>query len=75
MTPAGTEIPDYPNAAAKVWAAERLAGKLHPALSSARSQLRTRRLRDRLIRGHEDRRGGSTPGGRAPRELVGVQLM
>lgn len=37
VTAAGTELVNDPNAAAKVWAAERLAGDLHPALSSARS--------------------------------------
>lgn len=37
VTTAGVEIANDPNAIAKVWAAERLAGDLHPALSSARS--------------------------------------
>lgn len=37
VTSAGTEILSDPNAVAKVWAADRLAGDLHPALSSARS--------------------------------------
>lgn len=37
VTAAGTELANDPNAAAKVWAAERLAGDLHPALTSARS--------------------------------------
>ena len=37
VTSAGLEVASDPNAVAKVWAAERLAGELHPALSSARS--------------------------------------
>lgn len=37
VTAAGAELANDPQAAAKVWAAERLAGDLHPALSSARS--------------------------------------
>jgi uncharacterized protein (TIGR02391 family) len=37
VTSAGAEILNDPDAVAKVWAADRLAGNLHPALSSARS--------------------------------------
>ncbi|GAW55077.1 MULTISPECIES: TIGR02391 family protein [unclassified Nocardioides] len=37
ITAMGQEVVDDPNAVEKVWAAERLAGDLHPALSSARS--------------------------------------
>lgn len=37
VTAAGAEVLTDPNAVAKVWAADRLAGELHPALSSARS--------------------------------------
>src|SRR4051795_2354293 len=37
VTTAGTEITNDPNAVAKVWAADRLAGALHGALSSARA--------------------------------------
>ena len=37
LTALGDEILQDPNAVAKVWAADRLAGDLHPALSSARS--------------------------------------
>jgi uncharacterized protein (TIGR02391 family) len=37
VTTAGAEVANDPNAVAKVWAADRLAGALHPALSSARS--------------------------------------
>ncbi len=37
VTSAGAEVASDPNAVAKVWAADRLAGDLHPALSSARS--------------------------------------
>jgi uncharacterized protein (TIGR02391 family) len=37
VTTAGAEVASDPNAVAKVWAADRLAGALHPALSSARS--------------------------------------
>lgn len=37
VTTAGAEVAKDPNAVAKVWAADRLAGDLHPALSSARS--------------------------------------
>ena len=37
VTAAGNEILMDPNAVAKVWAADRLAGNLHPSLSSARS--------------------------------------
>jgi uncharacterized protein (TIGR02391 family) len=37
VTAAGTEILDDPSAVAKVWAADRLAGELHPSLASARS--------------------------------------
>ncbi|WP_123393449.1 TIGR02391 family protein [Nocardioides aurantiacus] len=37
VTRAGAEVAADPNAVAKVWAADRLAGDLHPALSSARS--------------------------------------
>lgn len=35
VTAAGAEIVNDPSAVAKVWAADRLAGDLHPALSSA----------------------------------------
>lgn len=37
VTAAGREVADDPNAVARVWAADRLAGDLHPALASARS--------------------------------------
>lgn len=37
LTAAGEDLLKDPDAVAKVWAAERLAGDLHPALSSARS--------------------------------------
>jgi len=37
VTAAGAEVLADPHAVAKVWAADRLAGDLHPALSSARS--------------------------------------
>lgn len=37
VTAAGAEVLADPHAVAKVWAADRLAGELHPALSSARS--------------------------------------
>ena len=37
VTTAGTEVANDPDAVAKVWAADRLAGALHPALSSART--------------------------------------
>lgn len=37
VTTAGAEVLNDPSAVAKVWAADRLAGNLHPALSSARS--------------------------------------
>lgn len=37
VTAAGAEVVDDPNALAKVWAGDRLAGDLNPALSSARS--------------------------------------
>lgn len=37
VTSAGAEVLKDPSAVAKVWAADRLAGDLHPALSSARS--------------------------------------
>lgn len=37
VTSAGAEVLNDPSAVAKVWAADRLAGNLHPALSSARS--------------------------------------
>lgn len=37
VTTVGAEIVNDPNAVAKVWAADRLAGELHPELSSARS--------------------------------------
>jgi uncharacterized protein (TIGR02391 family) len=37
VTAAGAEIANDPSAVAKLWAADRLAGELHPALSSARS--------------------------------------
>ena len=37
VTAAGAEVANDPNAARKVWAANRLAGDLHPTLSSARS--------------------------------------
>jgi uncharacterized protein (TIGR02391 family) len=37
VTTAGVELAEDPNAVAKVWACDRLAGELHPALSSARS--------------------------------------
>jgi len=36
-TAAGDELAEDPRAVAKIWAADRLAGDLHPALSSARS--------------------------------------
>lgn len=37
VTTAGAEVANDPQALAKVWAADRLSGDLHPALSSARS--------------------------------------
>lgn len=37
VTTAGKEIANDPSAVTKVWAADRLAGELHPALSAARS--------------------------------------
>lgn len=37
LTAAGAEVMEDPNSLAKVWAADRLAGDLHPALSAARS--------------------------------------
>ncbi|WP_206071193.1 TIGR02391 family protein [Knoellia koreensis] len=37
LTALGREVIEDPNAVAKVWAADRLAGELHPALSPARS--------------------------------------
>ncbi len=39
VTTVGAEVANDLNAVAKVWAADRLAGDLHPALSSARSNL------------------------------------
>jgi uncharacterized protein (TIGR02391 family) len=37
VTATGAELANDPKAAAKIWAADRLAGELHPTLSSARS--------------------------------------
>lgn len=42
ITAAGAEVLRDPNAVTKVWAADRLAGDLHPALSSARSNFALR---------------------------------
>lgn len=75
VTAAGAEILNDPNAVAKVWAADRLAGKLHPALASARSNFalgdyETASFAAMKAVEVEVRRVAALPN-----ELVGVQLM